>query len=244
MSVSPLRIFTTLGPGLVCTAVCSGALATPPVAVPPGANDLPIPTFSGSGTPTVDLLFDTGDQSATKNGITVNFEEFAVKTNLNPFGAGDIAVGFAILASNTPTSLGGTLHGFGGFMLSAGSCTPFTSESAGVCSTQTGTVSRSPGHGENLTFASLGTTSVTPPGGSMPVNTSNVYGIFSNASGFTTNSPVQITDDGTTFTFKGIGVVPEPATLGLLGLGLLGTLITRRRQAHGAQPYPLPRRSQ
>ena len=53
MSVTPLRIFTTIGTGLACAAVCSGALATP-AAVPPGTTDLPIPTFSGSGTPTVD----------------------------------------------------------------------------------------------------------------------------------------------------------------------------------------------
>jgi PEP-CTERM motif len=238
MSVGPFRIFI-VGTGLACAALCSGALATP-VAVPPGASDLPIPAFSGSGTPTVDLLFDTGDQSETKNGITVNFEEFALKTSLNPFGTSDIAVGFAILASNMPTSLGGTLHGLGGFMLQAESCDPFTTETALVCSKQTGTVSRSPGNGENLTFASLGTTAVTPPGGSMPVNTSNVYGIFSNAPGFTKNAPVQVTDDGTTFSFKGIGLssspvsTPEPATLGLLAFSLLGTLLTWHRQRRRA----------
>lgn len=248
MNISPLRIFATIMTGMACTALCSGAIATP-VAVPPGASDLPIPTFSGSGTPTVSLLFDTGDQSETKNGITVNFEEFAVTTSLNPFGKNDIAVGFAILVSSPPTSLGGTLHNFGGFMLSAESCDPFTSETAGVCSAQTGTVSRSPGNGENLMFASLGTTAVTPPGGSMSVNASNVYGIFSDASGFTTNSPVQITEDGTTFSFKGIGLsskpsgVPEPATLGLLGLGLLGTLIARRRSPRCAPSHFKPRRS-
>lgn len=234
MSVGPFRIFTTIGTGLACAVVCSGALAAP-VSVPPGASDLTIPTFSGSGTPTVDLLFDSGDQSETKNGITVNFEEFAVKTSLNPFGTSDIAIGFAILTTNMPTSLGALLHGQGGFTLAAETCDPFTSETAMVCSKQTGTVSRSPGNGENLTFASLGTTAVTPPGESMPVNTSNVYGIFSNAPGFTKNAPVQVTDDGTTFSFKGIGLssspvsTPEPATLGLLSLGLLGTLILRRR---------------
>jgi hypothetical protein len=237
MSASKLTVLSASG---LLAAMLTAVAWSTPVAVPPGASDLAIPIFSGSGTPTVDELFDTGDQSVTKGGITVNFEEFAVKTSLNPFGASDIAIGFAILTSNVPTSLGALLHGQGGFMLSAESCDPFTSETALVCGKQTGTVSRSPGHGENLTFNSLGTSSVTPPGESMAINTSNVYGIFSNAPGFTKNSPVQVTDDGTTFSFTGIGLssspssAPEPATLGLLSLGLLGTLLARRRHKRAA----------
>lgn len=227
MSVSPLRTPVSIATGLLgAVASCAALAALPGAPVAPGDNNIAIPTFTGT-TPTVSLLFDTGDQSAMMNGVTVNFEEFAVHSSQNP---GDVSLGFAILTSNVPTSLNATLGGFSSFMTSVQTCVPFTSETAQVCGSQTGTASRSSGMGETLTFNSLGTTAV------MGVNTSNVYGIFSNAPGFTKGATVTVTDDGTSFSFKGIGLsstpigTPEPATLGLLGLGLLGTLSMRRRQ--------------
>ncbi len=237
MNVSAFRVVTRVGAGLLAAATSCGALAAP-VAVPPGANDLPIPTFSGSP-PTVTLLGDTGPQTLTKQGVTVGFEEFAVDTSLNPNA---VSIGFEISASNVPTSLDATLHGFGGFMLSAESCDTFLAMSSGVCGKQTGTVSRSPGHGENLMFSSLGTMAVTPPGGSMPINATNLYGIFSDASGFT-HAPVEVEDDGKTFSFTGFAPsgttsMPEPAALGLLGLGLLGSLLTGRGRRRAAPRQP------
>jgi PEP-CTERM motif len=229
MSASQSTVLT--GSGLLAAMLTASAWAAP-VAVPPGASDLPIPVFSGS-TPTVTLLGSV-DSSVTKNGVTVTLEEWAVDTSLNP---GAVSIGFEILTSNTPTSLDATLHGYGGLTLSAESCDPLTAMTSGVCGTQTGTVSRSPGHGENLMFSSLGTMGVTPPIGP-PVNTTNLYGIFSDASTFT-HAPVQVVDDGKTFSFTGLAPkgttgVPEPATFGLLGLGLLATLLARRREQHAA----------
>jgi hypothetical protein len=228
VSVSQYRVFSRIGSGLLAVAVSSGAFAAP-ATVAPGASNIPVPIFSGS-TPTVNVLFMTGPLTETKGGITVTLEEFAVHTSLNP---GAISIGFDIVTSNVPTSLDATLRGYGKLMTSVESCNPFTMVS--VCGTQSGTASRSAGAGEILTFNSLGTTTIPPPpGGSMGMNETNLYGIFTNASGFTRNSPVTSTDDGTTFSFKGIAPsgtasVPEPATFGLLGLGLFGSLLAGRR---------------
>jgi len=223
MSISKPVVLTVLAASALLAVTAAEASPAP---LAPGGSVDPVPTYTSTGTPTVDVLFQTPEQSVTQDGKTVGFQEFALATSLNP---GGVVFAFAITTSNNPTSLSAALAGYAGFTTSVESCDPFTAVT--LCGTGTGIAARSSGTGDMLTFSSLGTTVLSGP---VTVYASNAYGIFTNAPHFT-DPGVTVNDDGTSFAFRGVGpsatsTVPEPGTVALLGLGLLGTYLTRRRR--------------
>ena len=246
MPIENFALSRLLAAAALAAVMAPAAFATP-VTVNPGDNNVAVPTYSGSGTPTYVPLGTTGAETVSPVTAPLEaftFDEVAFQSNLNPYGASAMSFAFVVGYSAAGPLTALSMTGFSGYSTLVQACDPFPAASGLGCKSSAGSGSSGAGAGKGSggsgssgagagKGSGAGSVSRSTSGDVLTFNSlvltagtldnisgnfSDVYAIFTNASAFV--------DPGATACIGGESQTTLPVCADFTAFGPSGATIT------------------